>query len=117
VNWPKPKWTNLPICHQRWGVHGEISVLDVAFLANAIYEPDGGALAASEVFAGGPLADYNLTQFTRQFSGTGNGKSGLDTSLIQWARWDFDSANTTVFVSVCVFVFVFVDWIDLIGLI
>ena len=36
-----------------------------AFLANTVYEPDGGAMAAKEVFAGGPLADYKLTKFVR----------------------------------------------------
>lgn len=98
INWPKPKWTNLPICHQRYGIHDEISVLDLAFLSNSIYEPDGGKMAAKEVFSNGPLADHNLTMFTRQFSGTGNGRSGQDSSLIQWARWDFNNANTTIFV-------------------
>ena len=77
-NWPNPKHTSLPICHQRWGLNGGFSILDAAFLANSIYEPDGGIRSAKDVFQGGPLSDWNRTSFVRQFQKfNDNGKKNL----------------------------------------
>ena len=99
--WPSPKWINLPICSSKWGYNkgAEVTILDAAFLANSIYEPDGGVLAATEVFRGGPLEDGVQTKFVRQFGGPpNNGPRKKDKSMIQWSRWDFNTSNTTVFV-------------------